>query len=64
VNILTIETPNVRITELGLIFEGDISFDQWAELGAKAGRLVRTSVFLIGDWLVYGEIRWNGGGSF
>ena len=64
VNVLTIETPNVRITELGLIFEGDISFEQWAELGAKTGRLVRTSVFLIGDWLVYGETRWNGGARF
>jgi hypothetical protein len=64
VNILTIETPNVRITELGLIFEGDISFDQWAELGIQAGRLVRASLFLIGDWLVYGETRWNGGERF
>ena len=64
VNVLTIETPNVRITELGLIFEGDISFDQWSELGIQAGRLVRASLFLIGDWLVYGETRWNGGDRF
>jgi hypothetical protein len=64
VNALIIETPNVRITELGLIFEGDISFEQWAELGGSAGRLVRASLFLIGDWLVYGETRWNGGVRF
>jgi len=63
-NALTIETPNVRITALGLIFEGDVSFDQWADLGTQAGRLVRTSLFLIGDWLAYGETRWNGGVRF
>jgi len=63
-NALTIESPNVRITELGLIFEGDVSFDQWADLGIQAGRLVRASLFLIGDWLVYGETRWNGGERF
>jgi hypothetical protein len=64
VNALTIESPNVRITELGLIFEGDVSFDQWADLGIQTGRLVRASLFLIGDWLVYGETRWNRGARF
>ena len=63
-NALTIADAPVRVTETGIVFDGEVSFEQWAELGLKAGRLARTSLFLVGDWIVYGETRWNGGNRF
>ena len=63
-NALTIDGASVRVTEQGLHFEGEVTFEEWRELGRKVGRVARTSLFLVGDWLVYGEARWNGGRRF
>lgn len=62
-NALTIDAP-VTITETGLTFDGDLSFEQWTDIGRKVGRVTRTSLFLVGDWLVYGQNRWNNGQRF
>lgn len=54
----------VQFTDLGLTFEGEITFEQWTEVGTKIGRVARTSLFWVGDWLNYGQDRWNGGNRF
>lgn len=54
----------VRVTETGIHFEGELSFEQWCDIGQRVGRIARTSLFLVGDWLVYGQDRWNGGERF
>lgn len=54
----------VKINDLGLLFEGDLNFDQWSDVGQQLGRVARTSLFWIGDWLNYGQDRWNGGQRF
>lgn len=54
----------IKITDLGLQFEGEPDFDQWSEIGQKIGRIARTSLFWVGDWLNYGQDRWNGGQRF
>ena len=63
-NALTIDSATVRATETGLCFDGDLSFEEWRDVGRKVGRVARTSLFLVGDWLAYGEARWNGGERF
>lgn len=63
-NALTIDGAPVRITEIGLHFEGEVTFEQWRDIGHKVGRVARTSLFLVGDWLIYGQDRWNGGQRF
>lgn len=54
----------VQVTDIGLVFESDLTFEQWAELGASVGKVARTSQFMVGDWLNYGQDRWNGGRRF
>ncbi len=51
-NALTIDSATVRATETGLCFDGDLSFEEWRDVGRKVGRVARTSLFLVGDWLV------------
>lgn len=54
----------VKINGLGLQVEGELSFDQWSDVGEQLGRVARTSLFWVGDWLNYGQDRWNGGQRF
>jgi hypothetical protein len=63
-NALTMDDAPVQATEIGLCIDGDLSFEQWRQLGHKVGRLARTSLFLVGDWIVYGQNRWNEGQRF
>lgn len=43
------------ITEVSLTLTKDIGYDRWEALGALFGRIKRTTSWLIGDWLIYGE---------
>lgn len=63
-NALTIDGTAVRVTEIGLHFDEEVTFEQWRDIGQKVGRVARTSLFLVGDWLIYGQDRWNGGKRF
>lgn len=63
-NALTMDGAPVRVTETGLLFDGELTFEQWRAIGQKVGRVARTSLFLVGDWLTYGQNRWNGGQRF
>lgn len=63
-NALTMDGAPVRVTETGIHFDGELTFEQWCDIGRKVGRVARTSLFLVGDWLVYGQNRWNGGDRF
>lgn len=48
-------TPDIRVTPLGLRFQGDPDFEKWSALAAQIGRALRSVEFSIGDWLVYGD---------
>ena len=54
----------VRVTETGLCIDAELTFEQWCDIGRKVGRVARTSLFLVGDWLIYGQDRWNNGQRF
>ena len=54
----------VRVTETGLCIDAELTFEQWCDIGRKVGRVARTSLFLVGDWLIYGQDSWNNGQRF
>jgi hypothetical protein len=54
----------VRLNDLGLVFEADLDFDAWSEIGQKIGQVARTYLFWVGDWINYGQDRWNAGRRF
>lgn len=58
------ETHNFRITPLGIEFHGDLSRDEWTQLGQKLGSAGRSIGFLIGDWLNYGDGRGEYGDTY
>lgn len=45
----------IELTRTGLKFTGDVSFDEWEELGIELGDVNRASRWAIGDWVLYGE---------
>jgi hypothetical protein len=41
--------------DTALTLAEEISFEEWAEIGALLGRIARSTAWWIGDWLCYGE---------
>jgi hypothetical protein len=39
----------------GLCFTKDLSYDDWEELGERVKLLARCGMFVLGDWINYGE---------
>ena len=58
---LTINNEKVTVTEVGLRFHETLSDDEWTALGHRIGRMVKASMFMIGDWLVHREEEFGGG---
>lgn len=60
--------PFIEATKTGLILAKDLTFEEWSAIGASFGSALQTAAWCIGDWLVYGEMKWgkqlglNGGG--
>ena len=46
-----------QLSEVGIQFLEDLSFDEWSDLGKQIARAGRSLGFLIGDWINYGESR-------
>lgn len=46
-----------ELSEVGITFNEDISFEEWADLGQRIACAGRSLGFLIGDWINYGESR-------
>jgi hypothetical protein len=44
-----------RPKAIGLQFDGDIAFQEWAEIGRCLAQLASGSAWSIGDWLIFGE---------
>ena len=42
-------------TGIGLVVKGTPTYKQWEAYGRKLGRLVKWSMFLLGDWINFGE---------
>lgn len=53
----------VTVSPMGLEFHEELSFEEWAELASQIGTALRSMAFVIGDWLVYGENRFEEQGA-
>lgn len=49
------ENRKVQITPKGLRIEKDISLEEWERLGDNIFRVQKSIQWMLGDWLVYGE---------
>lgn len=49
----------VLTTRVGLRFPPATTFEQWAETGPKLSRLVDAFSWCLGDWLVYGQEKYD-----
>ena len=45
------------LSEVGIDFREDLSFEEWSDLGQRIACAGRSLGFLIGDWVNYGESR-------
>ncbi|MEU1810579.1 LmbU family transcriptional regulator [Micromonospora sp. WMMD1076] len=43
------------ITPVGLRIPGDLSFDGWERAGRQLSRIIDSTAWCLGDWLVYGK---------
>ena len=47
-----------RVTDYGLDIRGTRSYRQWEAYGPVAAALVKNAMWVLGDWLLYGEHKW------
>ena len=61
---LALTTPentsqNFSIDPTGIEFHGELSFEEWSDIGDKVVPLAKSIGFVVGDWINYGEIRYG-----
>lgn len=49
----------VLATRLGLRFAGSLTFEGWERAGAEISRIVSSSAWCLGDWIVVGQSRFT-----
>lgn len=54
-----VEIGPFRMTSTGLEIDGEITDDQWKTFFTAVQRIVSSMQWIIGDWMVYGELRLN-----
>src|SRR5947208_1798144 len=50
-------SSKVAFTPLGLDVTGELTFQEWRQVGLRIGSAMRSASFVVGDWMVYGEGR-------
>ena len=50
---LAITNHKVLLSDLGMEVTEALSYEEWLEVGARIGRVLRATGFMLGDWLVY-----------
>lgn len=45
----------ILTTTVGLAFSKELTFDAWQQAGLRVARIVNSSAWYLGDWLVYGQ---------
>ena len=58
-NELTIDNTKFNISETGIEFREELTFEEWEQLGGRLARVGKSIGFLIGDWINYGEKCWG-----
>lgn len=55
----SVQDPRVNISTVGLTLLGEITFEEWSQLGPNLALLERSMRWAIADWLNYGERRYG-----
>lgn len=58
-NELAIKGNCFTIRESGIDFHGEITKEEWHELGRRIARVAKSIGFIVGDWINYGERHWG-----
>lgn len=58
-NTISIQDPKFSISQTGIKFHEELSFEEWDLLGQKLAPLGKSIGFIIGDWINYGEARYG-----
>jgi len=58
-NEIAINGSNFTLRPTGIEFHGDLTREEWTELGQKIATVGKSIGFIIGDWINYGEMRWG-----
>lgn len=58
------DNPRYNVSPLGIDFHGDITREEWTNLGERLGNAGRSIGFLIGDWLNYGNGKGDWGDTY
>lgn len=54
-----VQDTRVQISPVGLVLHGEVSFDEWRQLGPNLAMLERSMRWSIADWINYGEVRYG-----
>ena len=54
-----LSTRSILTTRVGLLFPSSLDFDDWARAGAKIAGLIDSFGWCMGDWLVYGQDKFD-----
>ena len=57
---LLIPAGKVTVTPVGLEIADDLTFEEWSSLALHIGRAARSTAFVIGDWIHYGQKAFQG----
>jgi hypothetical protein len=58
-NEIAISGSNFTLRPTGIEFHGDLTREEWTDLGQKLSAVGKSIGFIIGDWINYGETRWG-----
>ena len=57
--LVAIDEAGVKVSPVGMVIAGEITFDNWASIGPVLGEYTRAMAWAIGDWLNFGESKWG-----
>lgn len=60
----SISLPHCTLSRIGLQFDGDLTADQWQEIGRHLEQFAGSSQWWLGDWLLHGEGRAEWGSMY
>lgn len=50
---------STQMDRLGLVLSNEVTFDEWASFAPRIKEALQSAAFAIGDWLVYGQERFE-----
>ena len=54
-----IELPGCKLSRIGLVFDNQVTYEQWEDSGRRLRMVEGSVLWWIGDWLNFGERKWG-----